>query len=80
MVQNCVYLFTGTRLDNVVTGFNINGFAREAKKIVIDIDQNELNKFSSNDFLKILSDAKLFLQKLVTELKAVDFKKIKSGY
>ena len=29
---------------------------------------------------KILSDAKLFLQKLVTELKTVSFKKIKSGY
>ena len=78
MVQNCDLLVCiGTRLDNVVTGFNIKGFAREAKKIVIDIDQNELNKFSNDDFFKILSDAKLFLQKLVTELKTVSFKKNK---
>ena len=78
VVQNCDLLVCiGTRLDNVVTGFNIKGFAREAKKIVIDIDQNELNKFSNDDFFKILSDAKLFLQKLVTELKTVSFKKNK---
>ena len=74
-VQNCDLLISiGARLDNVVTGFNLKGFAREAQKIVIDIDKNELNKFNDNDFLKIQSDAKIFLQRLLSELKLVKLK------
>jgi acetolactate synthase-1/2/3 large subunit len=74
-VQNCDLLISiGARLDNVVTGFNIKGFARKAQKIVIDIDKNELKKFNDNDFLKIQSDAKIFLQKLLDELELVDLK------
>ena len=69
-VQNCDLLICiGARLDNVVTGFNLKDFARSGKRVVVDIDPSELSKFNDNDFLKILSDAKVFLQKIINELK-----------
>ena len=44
-VQNCDLLVgLGTRLDNVVTAFNPEGFGRVARKVVVDIDQAELDK------------------------------------
>jgi acetolactate synthase-1/2/3 large subunit len=45
-VQNAdLILAIGTRLDTKATGSPANTFARGAKKIVVDIDPNELNKF-----------------------------------
>ena len=47
-VQNADLIISlGSRLDTKSTGSPINSFAREAKKIMLDIDENELNKFSS---------------------------------
>lgn len=45
-VQNAdLVLSIGARLDTRAAGSPLTTFAREAKKIIIDIDQNELNKF-----------------------------------
>lgn len=45
-VQNADLIISlGSRLDTKATGSPINTFARDAKKIVIDIDPNELGKF-----------------------------------
>ena len=47
-VQNADLIISlGSRLDTKSTGSPINTFAREAKKIMIDIDPNELGKFES---------------------------------
>jgi len=44
-VQNADLLIAvGTRLDNVVTAYNPNGFARAARKVVIDVDAHELDR------------------------------------
>jgi acetolactate synthase I/II/III large subunit len=44
-IQNCDYLLSiGARQDRVVTGFSPAGFAREAYKVMVDIDQAELAK------------------------------------
>jgi acetolactate synthase-1/2/3 large subunit len=68
-VQNAdLVLSIGSRLDTKATGSPINTFAREAKKVVIDIDKNELNKFSKFDLkidLKINSDCKSFAKALL---------------
>jgi len=40
-------IIMGARLDFPQTGFNQSLFAREAKKVIIDIDPAELNKFSN---------------------------------
>ena len=46
-VQNAdLVISLGSRLDTKSTGSPINTFARDAKKVVIDIDLNELNKFA----------------------------------
>jgi acetolactate synthase-1/2/3 large subunit len=43
-VQNCDLLIAiGARLDNVVTAYNLQGFARNALKVICDIDQSELD-------------------------------------
>jgi acetolactate synthase-1/2/3 large subunit len=45
-VQNADFVLSiGARLDTRAAGSPLTTFAREAKKIIIDIDQNELNKF-----------------------------------
>jgi acetolactate synthase-1/2/3 large subunit len=71
-VQNSdLVLSLGSRLDTKATGSPINTFARDAKKIVIDIDKSELNKFKKFGLkvdLKINQDLKKFCK---------DFLKIK---
>jgi acetolactate synthase-1/2/3 large subunit len=63
--QNCDLLISiGSRLDNIITAYNPRGFARAAKKIVIDIDQNEIDKLDMDIDLAITADA----GKLITAL------------
>jgi acetolactate synthase-1/2/3 large subunit len=48
-MQNSDLLISlGCRLSQGITGYNINWFAREAKKVIIDIDDEEINK----DYIK----------------------------
>jgi acetolactate synthase-1/2/3 large subunit len=62
-VQNCDCLISiGCRLDNVITAYNPKGFARNAHKIVIDIDQNELDRHEFDMALSIHSDAMHFIE------------------
>lgn len=67
-VQNAdLILAIGARLDTREAGSPITTFAREAKKIIVDIDSNELNKFEKLGIevdLLIHADAKDFLQLL----------------
>lgn len=60
----------GTRLSQMITGGKTTLFAPKAKKVLIDIDPNELNKFTQNDFkldLGIQAPLPLFF-KLLTSL------------
>jgi acetolactate synthase-1/2/3 large subunit len=64
-VQNCDLLISiGARLDNVVTAHNPQNFARNAQKIVVDIDKNELNKLQLEQAKFIEADAKQFIHQL----------------
>lgn len=70
-VQNCDLLVSiGSRLNITQTGYVYEEFAREAKKIYVDIDINELNKFPIPPDLAINCDAKVFLTALVYKLKS----------
>ena len=61
-IQNCDLLISiGCRLDNVITAYNPLGFARAARKIVVDVDQNELDRHEMKIDLAIRADAKVFL-------------------
>ena len=63
-----VYLAIGTRLGLAQTGYNGKDYARNAKIVMVDIDQAELDKDILNLHLKVQTDAKLFLQELSRQL------------
>ncbi len=64
-VQNCDLLISiGSRLDNILTAYNPRGFAREAKKVIVDVDINEINKLDMDITLAIEADASAFLEML----------------
>ena len=65
-VQNADLIISlGSRLDTKSTGSPITTFAREAKKIMIDIDPSELSKFKSfglNFQILVQDDLKRFFK------------------
>ena len=62
-IQNCDCLISiGCRLDNVITAYNPKGFARNAVKVVVDVDQNELERHEMDIALPILADARYFIE------------------
>jgi acetolactate synthase I/II/III large subunit len=68
-VQNAdLIIALGTRLDTHETGNDLSKFGREAKKVVLDIDNYELEKYEPrgmNIDLKINIDANIFLDSLL---------------
>ncbi len=73
-MQNCDLLISvGCRLSQGITGYNINWFAREAKKVIIDIDDEELNKDYVKFDLKINMDLTKFFN-------SFDFTNINKNY
>jgi len=65
-VQNCDLLFCiGSHLSIPVTGTMFNAFAREAKIIMVDIDERELQFKTVRVDIPIHCDAKLFLDQMV---------------
>ena len=74
-IQNAdVLLAVGTRLDTHETGSPLSTFSRESRKIVVDIDSAELNKFprfGMNVDLPLNCDAKDFLAALSENLSAL---------
>ena len=71
-IQNsdCV-ISIGCRLDNVITAYNPEGFAREAKKIVVDVDQNEIDRHLMKIELSICSDGLNFIEQWVLNLPVI---------
>lgn len=69
-VQNAdLVLAIGARLNIRAISYNWEFFSREAKKIVVDIDEAELNKHTLTIDLKIKSDTKVFIQALHKHIK-----------
>ena len=61
-VQNAdVLISIGARMHLWNTGYNFKDFARNAKKVVVDIDSAELEKKTINPDIAIQADAKDFL-------------------
>lgn len=64
-VQNCDLLLSiGCRLDNIITAYNPRGFARSARKIVVDVDRNEIDKLDMEMDLQVEADAADFVREL----------------
>ena len=74
-VQNAdVYIAVGTRLSMSTTGYNGKDFARNAIKIMVDIDESELNKPTLSIDYKIHADAKVFLDELDNHLQGTSLR------
>ncbi len=70
VVQNSdLIIAIGARLNIRAISYNWEFFGREAKKILVDIDQNELDKKTIAADIKIKSDAKVFISDLRSVLK-----------
>lgn len=68
LLSECDFLLTiGSRLYVRQTGYNFKSFADQAFKVHVDIDKDELNKPTLFSDLKIHSDAKKFIQKIITK-------------
>ena len=68
-VQNSdLYLAIGTRLALAQTGYASHDYARNARKVIVDIDQTELDKKTLSADIKIQSDAKIFITELKNQL------------
>ena len=75
-LQNADVLITiGTRLALLQTGYNFAGYAKNAKHIMVDIDQAELDKKTLHPYMKVCSDAGEFINALLdrTDLKKNDY-------
>lgn len=67
-IQNCDLLITlGCRMALCLVGYNRQTFSRESKKIMVDIDSNELAKDDIHIDLKICDDVKNFLSELTNQ-------------
>ncbi len=61
-VQNSdLLIILGSRMSQPQTGYNLSLFAPEANYIYVDVDKNEIKKFSGKNNLSIVSDLKIFL-------------------
>jgi acetolactate synthase I/II/III large subunit len=74
-VQNSdLLLCIGSKMDFTQTGFDTKSFARAAKKIIIDIDKNEIKKLDFPIDLKIIADARTVLDEIAAQLNNIKIK------
>lgn len=65
-------LSIGSRIDTSLTAFNEIDFARNAEKIIVDIDQHELDRMEIPRSHKACADAAGFIRSLSEALSSVD--------
>ncbi len=59
------FLSIGARMNLLQTGYNFDGFARAATRIMVDIDENELKKINVRPQIPVCADAKDFIECLL---------------
>ena len=69
MQEADLILAIGTRLDPAMIGYDADDFAPKARKIIVDIDSCELDKFAFDIDLKVQGDATEFIKGLLHHLK-----------
>ena len=68
------FMSIGSRLNLLQTGYNFDGFARAAVKIMVDIDKNELSKINVRPDIPVCSDAKRFIEALLVHKREIKAK------
>ena len=65
ILQHCDFLLVlGSRLDNMITAFSEEHFARMADVVVVDIDENELRKLHIPRLTTVCGDVRFFVKAL----------------
>lgn len=59
------FMSIGARLNLLQTGYNFDGFARKALKVMVDIDNAELHKINVRPDIPVCADAKFFIDTLI---------------
>lgn len=68
IIQECDFLLClGSRLILKTTGYNVNEFAKNAKKVIVDIDINEIKKHKFKIDYSINNDINTVLDQLLTK-------------
>lgn len=81
MQQNSdFFLSIGARLNLLQTGYNFDGFAREAVKVMVDIDNAELHKINVRPDLSICADARDFMLLLLKHKDKIQIKNRKEWF
>jgi len=69
-IQNCDFLLAiGSRVSGRITGGMLETFARAAKKVIVDIDREELKYQQVKGDLNICCDAKVFIKEMLKSVK-----------
>ncbi len=76
VLQNCDFLLIiGSRLNPAITAYDEANFAPRATKVIVDIDEKEIEKLSIPFVLKINADAGLFINRLISNRNKYAYKK-----
>lgn len=76
IIQNADFLLTvGSRLNLRIVTYNYRAFAREAFKVVVDIDKAELRKPTIKPDIAVNFDAKDFLREMISQLEKEPIKR-----
>jgi len=62
----------GARLDVGQVAFSYSNFAREAKKVIVDVDKNEIKKITTNIDIALNIDAGIFLSALLGKIDEIN--------
>lgn len=69
-IQNCDFMLAiGSRISGRLTGGMVWTFAREAKRVIVDIDKEELRYQQVKGDLNICCDAKVFIREMLKVVK-----------
>ena len=71
-VQACDFLLAiGARMDRIITGYSPAGFARDAYKVMVDVDPSELAKMGDAVHHKVNADAGAFMREMLRQARAL---------
>ncbi len=78
--QNADFVLTiGTRLNLLSTGYDFESFLRNARHVMVEIDENEMKKCSVHPYLAIHADAKSFITKMLENQEKINARE-RSGW
>ena len=66
-------LVIGSRLDTSLTAFDERHFGKNAKKIVVDVDANEIRRMDMDVAVSLAGDAKFLLEALIEAMQENEF-------